>query len=192
MGAHIEDVLQCQTPAQGSNPDGPAPKPRKTQQDEGMHDAEQRVILVTEPHTDINAGFVVVLDSGHEAPLDIESMDEQASQATGSALDKFWLDLAAEAFAKYRALTLEYLCNCSNPTFLSVEEQGQVIQSGLALSPIAWAHTRYTVDWAIAWALIGEWGFWGVVSPASTNGVVGLSMGMMASCLTFSRIVGQG
>ena len=142
-----EPLLQCQTPAQGSNPDGPAPKARKTQQEEGMHDAEQRVILVTEPHTDTNAGFVVVLDSGHEAPLDIESMDEQASQATGSALGKFWLDLAAEAFAKYRALTLEYLCNYSNilPFFPSRSR----VKSSTVDWRIAWAHTRYTVDWAL-------------------------------------------
>ena len=45
----------------------------------------------------------------------------------------------------------------SSSTFLTAEEQGKVLQSGLALSPLAWTHTRYTADWAIAWALIGEW-----------------------------------
>ena len=61
------------------------------------------------------------------------------------------------AHTKYRALTLEYLCNYSDPLFLTSEEQGQVLQSGLALSLIAWAKTRYTVDWTAAWALVGEW-----------------------------------
>ena len=32
-----------------------------------------------------------------------------------------------------------------------------MLQSGLALSLIAWARTRYTVDWTTAWALVGEW-----------------------------------
>ena len=114
-----------------------------------MNIEEQRVILVTEPHTDINAGFVVVLDSGHDSPLDIEGIEDLAAKVTDSALEKFWVDLATVAFEKYRALTLEYLCHYSDPTFLTTEEQGQVIQSGLALSPLAWAHTRYTVDWAI-------------------------------------------
>ena len=132
-----EPLLQSHLPAQGSNADGPAPKARKTQQAECMNVVEQRVILVTEPHT----GFVVVLDSGHTSPLDIDGMEKVAD----SGLEKFWSDLATVAFEKYRALTLEYLCNYSDPTFLTIEEQGQVIQSGLALSPIAWAHTRYTV-----------------------------------------------
>ena len=118
---------------------------------------EQRVILVTEPHTDINAGFVVVLGSGHDPPLDIEQIEDQVAKAAGTAQEKIWLDLATEAFASYRAFTLQYLRHYSSPTFLTVEEQGKIFQSGLALSPLAWAHTRYTADWAIAWALIGEW-----------------------------------
>ena len=146
-----EPLFPCQAPAQGSGTDGPAHKARKTRQEEEEEEEGQRVILVTEPHTDINAGFVVIL------PLDIESVDEQSAQLPCSAQAEFWDDLATEAFAKYRALTLEYLCNYSDPTFLSIDEQSQVLQSGLALSPIAWARTRYTVDWAIAWALIGEW-----------------------------------
>ena len=50
-----------------------------------------------------------------------------------------------------------YLRNYNDPIYSSVEEQGKVLQSGLALTPMAWAHARHTVDWAIAWALIGEW-----------------------------------
>ena len=159
----------------------PAHKARKTRQEEEEEEEGQRVILVTEPHTDINAGFVVILDSGHDAPLDIESVDEQSAQLPCSAQAEFWDDLATEAFAKYRALTLEYLCNYNDPTFLSIEEQSQVLQSGLALSAIAWARTRYTVDWAIAWALIGS------CSPR-LFALNGQSMGTMANCLTSLRI----
>ena len=132
-----EPLFPCQTPAQSSGTDGPAHKARKTRQGEEEDEEGQRVILVTEPHTDINAGFVVILGSGHDAPLDIESVDEQSAQLPGSALAEFWDDLATEVFAMYRALTLEYLCNYSDPTFLSIEEQSQVLQSGLALTPIA-------------------------------------------------------
>ena len=57
---------------------------------------------------------------------------------------------------KYRATTLDYLRNYNDPIYSTVEEQGKVLQSGLALTPMAWAHTRNTVDWVIAWALIGE------------------------------------
>ena len=40
---------------------------------------------------------------------------------------------------------------------LSSEEASIWIQTGLALAPFAFADTRYSVDWAIAWAMIGEW-----------------------------------
>ena len=71
--------------------------------------------------------------------------------------DEYWDSLAAEMLGKYRAITLGYLRNYNDPIYSTVEEQGKVLQSGLALTPMAWAHTRNTVDWAIAWALIGEW-----------------------------------
>ena len=157
LWALTSEPLSCQAPAPGSGTDGPAHKARKTRQDEEEQVKEPRVILVTEPHTDINAGFVVIFGSQHSAPLDMESIDQQCSQIKDSDLAEWWEEVATTAYKKYRALTLEYLCNYSDPTFLSSEEQGQVLQSGLALSPIAWARTRHTVDWAITWALVGEW-----------------------------------
>ena len=51
-----EPLFPCQAPAQGSGTDGPAHKARKTRQEEEEEEEGQRVILVTEPHTDINAG----------------------------------------------------------------------------------------------------------------------------------------
>ena len=48
-----------------------------------------------------------------------ESVDEQSAQLPGSAQAEFWDDLATEVFAMYRALTLEYLSNYSDPTFQS-------------------------------------------------------------------------
>ena len=58
-------LFRCQAPEQCGGTDGPAYKARKTQQDE-EEDEGQRVILVAEPHTDINAGFVVILGSEHD------------------------------------------------------------------------------------------------------------------------------
>ena len=43
------------------------------------------------------------------------------------------------------------------PVALSSEEASIWIQTGLALTPLAFAETSYSVDWAIAWAMIGEW-----------------------------------
>ena len=63
----------------------------------------QGVLLVTEPHSELNAGLVVVFSSAH------------------------------------------------NP-----QEKQQWIQSGLALSPLVGTCTQYSVDFCLAWALIGE------------------------------------
>ena len=60
--------------------DGPAHKARKTKQDEEEDNLGQRVILVTEPHTDINAGLVIILGSDHESPLDLADAAEVAGQ----------------------------------------------------------------------------------------------------------------
>ena len=137
--------------------DGSAHKARKTKQDEEEDNLGQRVILVTEPHTDINAGLVIILGSDHESPLDLADAAKVAGQLPPAGQDEYWDDLAAELLGKYRATTLGYLRNYNDPIYSTVEEQGKVLQSGLALTRMAWAHTRHTVDWAIAWALIGEW-----------------------------------
>ena len=132
--------------------DGPAHKARKTRQDDEEDNKGQRVILVTEPHTDINAGLVIILGSEHDSPLDLAKAAEEAGHISHAGQTEYWDDLAAE-----RATTLDYLRHYNDPIYSTVEEQGKVLQSGLALTPMAWAHTKNTVDWAIAWALIGEW-----------------------------------
>ena len=137
--------------------DGPAHKARKTKKDEEEDNLGQRVILVTEPHTDINAGLVIILGSDHESPLDLANAADVAAQLPPEDQDEYWDGLAAELLGQCRDTTLGYLRNYNDPIYSSVEEQGKVLRSGLALTPMAWAHTRHTVDWAIAWALIGEW-----------------------------------
>ena len=134
--------LFSQVPAASHSADSPAHKARKTQQDHDEEEEAPRVVLVTEPHTDINAGFVVIFGSQHSAPLDIEEIDQHCAQNQDADLTVWWEEMATMAYTKYRAHTLEYLCNFSDPLFLTSEEQGQVLQSGLALSPIAWAKTR--------------------------------------------------
>ena len=136
-------------------------------------------------HTDINAGFVVVMDSGHDPPFDMEEIGEQVAAFGGSA-DEFWHDLATSAVQQYRAFNVEYLCQYNDPDFLSIEEQGLVIQNGLALSPIAWAHTRYTADWVIEWALIGGWASRELFTPPSNP-----STDMMVNSLIHSKIDDQ-
>ena len=65
--------------------------------------------------------------------------------------------LAADAIVGYQRLAQRYVAPAQDPETLSSEEASIWIQTGLALTPFAFADTRYSVDWAIAWAMIGEW-----------------------------------
>ena len=113
--------------------DGPAQKARKTKKDDDEDNLGQRVILVTEPHTDINAGLVIILGSDHESPIDLANAAEVAAQLPPEDQDEFWDGLAAEMLGQYRDTTLGYLRNFNDPIYSTVEEQGKVLQSGLAL-----------------------------------------------------------
>ena len=65
--------------------------------------------------------------------------------------------LSAAALVGYQHLVQRYVDTCLEPATLSCEAASTWIQTGLALTPFAFAETRYSVDWAIAWALLGEW-----------------------------------
>ena len=73
--------------------DGPAHKARKTRQDDEDNPG-QRVILVTEPHTDINAGLVIILGSDHDSPLDLADAAEEAGQLPLTGQDDFFFSNA--------------------------------------------------------------------------------------------------
>ena len=61
------------------------------------------------------------------------------------------------ALRGYRHLMKGYLATCADPEGMPSEVASTWIQTGLTLTPFAFAETRFSVDWALAWALIGEW-----------------------------------
>ena len=85
---------------------------------------------------------MIILGSEHDSPLDLAKAAEEAGQLPHAGQVEYWDGLAAEMLGKYRATTLDYLRNYNDPIYSTVEEQGKVLQSGLALTPMAWAHTR--------------------------------------------------
>ena len=103
----------------------PAQKARKTKKDDDEDNLGQRVILVTEPHTDINAGLVIILGSDHESPIDLANAAEVAAQLPPEDQDEFWDGLAAEILGHYRDTTLGYLRNYNDPIYSTVEESRQ-------------------------------------------------------------------
>ena len=62
-----------------------------------------------------------------------------------------------QALRGYRHLLKGYLGTCLSPSALSSDLASTWLQTGLALTPFAFAETRYSVDWALAWTMIGEW-----------------------------------
>ena len=115
----------------------------------------QGVILFTEPRSELNAGLVVVCASGHQPILDLVNLElpETKDAKASDLLQRY----GAAALRGYRHLMKGYLATCLDPSGLSCELASTWIQTGLALTPFAFAETRFSVDWALAWALIGEW-----------------------------------
>ena len=84
-----------QAAEQQGEADGPAQKARKTKKDDDEDNLGQRVILVTEPHTNINAGLVIILSSDHDSPIDLANAAELAAKikmSFGMALRQKCLD----------------------------------------------------------------------------------------------------
>ena len=117
----------------------------------------QGVVLVTEPHAELNAGFVGLFASKHPAifnwaqwnaetkHLNQREEEERCSQTAGILTSAYW------------TLVSQYLCRRLSPHELSPEASKAWIQTGLALSPLFGTVAQHSIDVIIAWALIGEW-----------------------------------
>ena len=115
----------------------------------------QGVILFTEPHSELNAGLVLICASRHQPIVDLENLDLPV--ATDAEASELLRRYGAAALRGYRHLLKGYLATCLEPSALSSELASTWIQTGLALTPFAFAETRFSVDWALGWALIGAW-----------------------------------
>ena len=121
----------------------------------------QGVLLVTEPHSELNAGFTVIFASAHPPFFDVEHWKtyigclpdgdvDQATRTKAAEVSKLFWARVGEFFGEFLGRTLT--------EFEMTDEEKQVwIQTGLALSPLPGTCLQYSVDFAFAWALIGEW-----------------------------------
>ena len=125
--------------------DGPA---RKRLAEVSFRQLEEFFKLVPLPR-------VVICASRHSPIVDLSPLDMPV--ATRAENDGLVEKLAADAIVGYQRLAQRYVASAQDPETLSSEEASIWIQTGLALTPFAFADTRYSVDWAIAWAMIGEW-----------------------------------
>ena len=105
--------------------------------------ASKGVILVSEAFTEINAGLVIVLASGHRSPL-------QESDLVDSERDPD--ELAAVASKAYFGHVESYLATTQPPS-----DTETAVSSGLLGSPLLGTTTRCAADWCHAWSLLGQW-----------------------------------
>ena len=118
--------------------------------------ASKGIILVSEAFTEINAGLVIVLASGHQSPLlETELADPERDPD----------ELATLATQAYRDHVESYLSTTQPPY-----DTEKAVSSGLLGSPLLGTTTRFAADWCHAWSLLGQWSGW-VTFPVPETGV---------------------
>ena len=120
--------------------------------------ASKGVILVSEAFTEINAGLVIVLASGHRSPLlETELADPERDPD----------ELATIASKAYLDHVEGYLSTTQPPC-----DTETAVSSGLLGSPLLGTTTRCAADWCHAWSLLGQWSGWVTFWQAEIKGEV--------------------
>ena len=116
----------------------------------------QGVLLVTEPHSELNAGLVVVFSSAHPSIFNWSEWTRRCRRLPDSEYDSLLSSASEEVVQEFLKLMTSFLHRTLSCTDLNSQEKQQWIQSGLALSPLVGTCTQYSIDFCLAWALIGE------------------------------------
>ena len=121
----------------------------------------QAALVVSEPHAELNAGLIVIFRSSHPPLFDWNAWSLRLRSSPGLITeDEFKEEAAKEAtnlafaFCDRMGEFLKRSRTCSE---LSPDEKTLWIQSGLALTPLMGTCLQYSLDFCLAWALIGEW-----------------------------------
>ena len=128
-----------------------------TQGEASVENVGQGVLLVTEPHSEVNAGFVVMFASDHRNLINWKRWNEQlASQAEGERPA-----LCRHKSEEVTSLFWDLMATYLNRKYLMEELPTVTRNVGCKLgwlSPLWWATvTQYSVEVILAWALVGEW-----------------------------------
>ena len=113
------------------------------------------VILVSEAFTEINAGLVIILASGHESPI---------AEADLADPNRDPDEIAALVVKAYHEHVEGYLATTRPP-----HNTEEAVSSGLLGSPLLGTRTRTAADWCHAWSLLGQWSGW-VTFPVPATG----------------------
>ena len=117
---------------------------------------EQGVILVTEHNAEVNAGFVVLRGSNHAPPLleaDWQSIPLGPGDMQDLAIGKYRQRLVSA----YWQLVSTMVSHERDDRDMTPTECQAWIQTGLALTPFCGHIMNTSLEWAVAWSLVGEW-----------------------------------
>ena len=117
---------------------------------------EQGVILVTEHNAEVNAGFVVLRGSNH-APLIFEADWQSIPLGPGDMQDQAIGKYRQKLVAAYWQLVSKLVSHGRDDRDMTPTECQAWIQTGLALTPFCGHIMNASLEWAVAWSLVGEW-----------------------------------
>ena len=117
----------------------------------------QGALLVAEPHSELNAGLIVIFRSAHPPLFDWTAWSLRFRSSPGSFTDDEIKEEASRLAVTFWDRIGEFLLRSRTGSELSPEEKALWIQSGLAVSPLMGTYLQYSLDFCLAWALIGEW-----------------------------------
>ena len=116
----------------------------------------QGVILVTEHNAEVNAGFAVLRGSNHAPPL-LEEDWQRIPLNSGESQEPVIGEYRKKLVAAYWKWVSTMVSNGRDDRNMTPSECQAWIQTGLALTPFCGHAMDTSLDWAVAWSLIGEW-----------------------------------
>ena len=128
-----------------------------TQQRVNESKAGQGVLLVTEPFSELNAGLIVIFGSSHPPLFHWVDWTRRCRCLPDGQYDEMVSNQAEQLEELFFARMGEFLTRTLGEGELTPVEKQYWIQSGLALLPLMATCTQYSLDFCLAWALIGEW-----------------------------------
>ena len=100
---------------------------------------------------------MVVFSSAHPSIFNWSEWTRRCRRLPDTEYDSLLSSASEKVVQEFLKLLTSFLHRTLSSTDLIPQEKQQWIQSGLALSPLVGTCTQYSVDFCLAWALIGEW-----------------------------------
>ena len=155
--AHAKVGIPAQHPLQACPRFRSDPQVEYTQHRASSTRMGQGVLVVTEPHSEINAGLIVVFRSSHPPLFDWDAWTLRCRGFSGTPPDGEYGEQASLLATAFWCRLGEFLKRSRDCSEINNDEKALWIQSGLAISPLMGTCLQYSLDFCLAWALIGEW-----------------------------------